>query len=70
VQFDPSDESGDQAVAIGTPGLSVTADGGETWVRSSVSDTLFYTGRYAPSGESVWLAGRGVIGQWFPRLEK
>ena len=70
VQFDPSDESGNHAVAIGTPGLSMTADGGETWGRSSVSDTLFYTGRYAPSGESVWLAGRGVIGQWFPRLEK
>lgn len=70
VQFDPSDETGQRAVAIGTPGMSVTADGGQTWVASPVSDTLFYTGRYGAGGEVVWLAGRGVIAQWFIGLEE
>ena len=67
VQFDPSDSKGRRVVAIGTPGLSFSTDGGEHWHTDAASDSLFYTGRFAPGeGGQVWLAGRGVIGLWTP----
>lgn len=64
VQFDPTDPAGGRVIALGTPGIHRSEDAGQTWGQASISDTLYYTARYAPSGEVVWLAGRGVIARW------
>ena len=66
VQFDPRNPR--TVMAVGTPGVSRSVDGGRSWSEWS-ADTTFYTTRFSPSGESLWLAGRGVIARFHPMPE-
>ncbi len=52
---------GKQLLAIGSPGISYSQDGGNSW--KTISDKGFYTVRFSPSGRVAWMAGDGVIGK-------
>lgn len=53
--------NGQELVAVGTPGISYSKDGGMSWKK--VSEEPFYTIRFVPDGKSAWLAGSGKIGK-------
>ena len=46
-------------LAIGSKGVSLSIDSGESW--SVVTNQGFYTGRFTPDGNTLWLAGEAVI---------
>jgi photosystem II stability/assembly factor-like uncharacterized protein len=48
-----------QCLAIGSEGISMSIDSGVTW--NEISEHGFYTGRFTPDGNTLWLAGIGVI---------
>jgi photosystem II stability/assembly factor-like uncharacterized protein len=52
---------GKELIAVGTPGISYSKDGGMSWKK--VSEEPFYTIRFVPDGKSAWLAGSGKIGK-------
>ena len=58
VQFIPKSE-GKEIMAVGIPGISYSANKGQSWV--NVSDSSFYTVRINESGNSAWLAGKNKI---------
>ena len=49
----------DQVVATGFLGMDVSFDGGKNWTH--VSDSAHYVARFAPSGRTLWLAGKGHV---------
>lgn len=49
----------DQVVAVGFLGMDVSLDGGRNWTH--VSDSAHYVARFAPSGRTLWLAGKGHV---------
>jgi photosystem II stability/assembly factor-like uncharacterized protein len=55
-----NDQSPDQVMAVGIPGISYSSDFGTTWKK--LADESFYTFRKA--GQVVWLAGSQKIGRW------
>ncbi len=59
VQYIPG-SNGEEMLAIGSPGISYSADSGASW--SHVSDSSFYTVRI-PAPGTAWLAGAGKIGR-------
>jgi len=60
VQYLPhSDAQG--IIAVGTPGISYSADGGQQW--RTLSDSSFYTIRICDSGKLAWLAGKNKVGK-------
>jgi photosystem II stability/assembly factor-like uncharacterized protein len=60
VQFLPKTE-GQGLIAVGIPGISYSADGGQEWV--ALSDRSFYTMRVCDSGKAAWLAGKEKMGK-------
>ena len=58
VQYVPSTQ-GKQLFAIGTPGISFSKDGGNSWMELSKAD--FYTIRINENSQTAWLAGRNKI---------
>jgi photosystem II stability/assembly factor-like uncharacterized protein len=58
IQYIPNTK-GKGIIAVGIPGISYSADGGETW--QEIDQTFFYTIRLAPSGKVAWLAGKNKI---------
>lgn len=48
-------------IAVGTPGTSLTKDGGKSWV--PLNKESFYTIRFTPNGKTAWLAGANKIGR-------
>lgn len=46
-------------LAIGSEGVSISIDSGFSW--NEITDQGFYTGRFTPDGDTLWLAGEGVI---------
>lgn len=55
VQYIPGTQ-GKQLIAVGIPGMSFSADGGNHW--EQVSDESYYTIRFSPAGNIAWLAGK------------
>ncbi|MEQ9278496.1 MAG: oxidoreductase [Balneola sp.] len=53
--------NGKELIAVGTPGISYSKDGGLNWKK--ISEESFYTIRFTPDGKSAWLAGSGKIGK-------
>ncbi len=60
VRYVPGTE-GKELIAVGTPGISYSKDGGLSWRK--ISEKPFYTIRFAPDGKSAWLAGLGKVGK-------
>lgn len=60
VRYVPGTE-GKELIAVGTPGISYSKDGGLSWRK--ISEKSFYTIRFAPDGKSAWLAGSGKVGK-------
>lgn len=60
VQYIPGSD-GQRLLAVGTPGVSYSSDGGQNWQHIDQQD--FYTVRVAPAGKVAWLAGKGKIGR-------
>lgn len=58
VQYVPGSD-GQQLFAVGSPGISYSSDGGETW--DLLSKESFYTIRIAASGKEAWLAGKNRV---------
>lgn len=59
VQHRPG-SGGRQWIGVGSPaGIWHSADSGSTW--ASLSDSSFYTCRFTPDGETIWLAGHKKI---------
>jgi hypothetical protein len=58
--FYPKTE-GQGLIAVGIPGISYSADGGQQWV--ALSDSSFYTMRVCDSGKAAWLAGNEKVGK-------
>lgn len=52
---------GKELVAVGTPGISYSKDGGLSWEK--ISDESFYTLRFTKDGKSAWLAGPNIVGK-------
>lgn len=59
IVWDPSDSM--SCVAIGSEGIDISFDEGNSWTR--LSNEGFYTGRFSPGGQTLWLAGHGRIGK-------
>ncbi|MEL6590361.1 MAG: oxidoreductase [Bacteroidota bacterium] len=59
VQYVPGSE-GQQLLAIGSPGMSYSADGGQSWTQ--LNQENFYSLRINTAGKSAWLAGRNRVG--------
>lgn len=60
VQYVPNSKA--KAIfATGIPGISYTADAGNTWTQ--LSKDSFYTMRICKDGKTAWLAGRNKIGK-------
>jgi photosystem II stability/assembly factor-like uncharacterized protein len=51
--------NGKELIAVGTPGISYSKDGGLNWKK--ISEESFYTIRFTPDGKSAWLAGPNKI---------
>ena len=49
------DGNGQEIIAVGSPGISVSNDAGQTW--NQISDESFYTIQFDESGRHTWLAG-------------
>lgn len=60
VRYVPESE-GKQVIAVGTPGISLSMDGGKNW--QNISSESFYTIRFGSSYKSAWLAGNKKIGK-------
>ncbi len=60
VRYVPDNE-GKQIIAVGTPGISLSMDGGKNW--QNISNEGFYTIRFGSSYKSAWLAGNKKIGK-------
>lgn len=60
VQYIPKSK-GDAIIAVGIPGISYSADGGEHW--TALSSDSFYTIQICVDGRTAWLAGRDKIGR-------
>ena len=60
VQYIPGSK-GRQILAVGTPGVSYSSDGGQNWQHFDQQD--FYTLRIAGNTNVAWLAGKGKIGR-------
>ena len=60
VRYLPATE-GKQIIAVGTPGISFSKDGGKNW--RNISKESFYTIRFGSSFKSAWLAGNKKIGK-------
>lgn len=58
VQFVPNTQ-GQKIFAVGIPGISYSADHGQTW--QHIDQTYFYTIRINKKGNSAWLAGKNKI---------
>ena len=58
VQFVPNTD-GQGIWAVGIPGIHRSQNGGKTWVTEQ--DSSYYTVRFTPDGNCVWMAGKGVI---------
>ncbi len=48
-------------VVIGSKGIDISNDEGNNWYR--LSNEGYYTGRFTPDGNTIWLAGQGRIGK-------
>lgn len=59
IVWDPSTPL--SCVAIGSEGIDISYDEGKSWNR--LSNEGFYTGRFSPDGQTLWLAGHGRIGK-------
>jgi len=60
VQYRPN-AWGKEVISVGIPGISYSVDGGVGW--EQLSDAPYYTARFSPSGNVVWLAGKNKIGK-------
>ncbi|HED08696.1 MAG TPA: oxidoreductase [Ignavibacteria bacterium] len=60
VRYVPDNED-KQIIAVGTPGISLSMDGGKNW--QNISNEGFYTIRFGSSYKSAWLAGNKKIGK-------
>ena len=59
IVWSPTQEN--TCVAIGSEGIDISHDEGLTW--TNLSGEGFYTGRFSPDGQTLWLAGHGRIGK-------
>lgn len=53
--------NGQQIIAVGIPGISISEDGGQHWKK--ISDESFYTVAFGDEGYETWLAGDKKIGR-------
>jgi len=53
--------NGQQLIAVGIPGISISEDGGQHWKK--ISDESFYTVAFGDEGYETWLAGDKKIGR-------
>ena len=60
VQYHPNKEA-KELIAVGIPGISYSYDAGQNW--ESVDSMAFYTARFSPSGNMIWLAGGEKLGK-------
>ena len=67
VQYVPN-SGGKKLVAVGSPGISYSVDGGATW--ELLSHDSFYTIQFCADGKTAWLAGRNKIGKMVLDLGK
>ncbi len=58
VQYQPG-TNGKGVWAVGKPGMSYSADGGQNW--TELGQEGFYTIRFTEDGKHAWLAGRDII---------
>lgn len=63
VQF-IGDDSPDEILSAGIPGIAYSSDGGDTW--NQITDHAFYTFRKAD--KVIWLAGSNKISRWQIRI--
>jgi len=57
--------NGKELIAVGTPGISYSKDGGKNWEK--ISEEGFYTIRFTKDGKMAWLAGANKVGKLFVR---
>ena len=57
--WSPTNEN--TCVAIGSEGIDISYNEGQTWENLSMKG--YYTGRFSPDGQTIWLAGHGEIGK-------
>lgn len=51
--------NGQMILAAGIPGIAYSLNGGQSW--SDLSDQSFYTLRFGPDWQHIWLAGNGKL---------
>ncbi len=56
---------GKELIAVGTPGISYSKDGGKNWEK--ISEEGFYTIRFTKDGKMAWLAGANKVGKLIVR---
>ncbi len=53
--------NGKELIAVGTPGISYSKDGGESWKK--ISEEGFYTIRFTRDGKMGWMGGADKVGK-------